>query len=162
MFIRKYCYPSARSARSERSSDEMAMPTNFNSIKKLTSRAFSYLIDGPPQQQSLVAYTRYNLPLKYPYCRPKFLDLDAEATTASGDHDLRPVMHPKRPLIMNAGYAEAINAGKSLHVNEDQSTFCSFIITVPERLREEGWTKEKCLLPCVYFGVFDGHAGKAY
>jgi len=140
----------------------MAMPANFNSFKKFTSRAFSYLLDSTPQQQSLVAYSRYNLPLKYEYCRPKFLDLDVEATTASGDHDLRPVMHPKRPLIMHAGYAEAINAGKTLHVNEDQSTFCSFIITVPEHLREKGWTKEMCQLPCVYFGVFDGHAGKAF
>ena len=135
------------------------MASNFSSIKKMTTRAFNFIMDNPQQHPSLVAYTRYSLPFKYEYARPLFLDLDKEATSASADHELRPVMHPKQPLIMNAGYAEVINAGKTMHTNEDQSTFCSFIINVPKKLRDESWSEEQCQLPCVYFGVFDGHAG---
>ena len=159
----KNCFSRSKSKkrsenRTENHSSRMAL-SNFTSIKKLTTRAFNYLLDNPQQHPSLVAYTRYSLPIKYEYARPNFLDLDKEATSASADHELRPVMHPKRPLIMNAGYAEVINAGKTLHTNEDQSTFCSFVINVPSHLREESWTPEQCLLPCVYFAVFDGHAG---
>eukprot|EP00111_Clytia_hemisphaerica_P003442 TCONS_00009839-protein len=135
------------------------MTSNFSSFKKLTSRAFSYLLDAQQQHPSIVAYTRYSLPRKYTYARPNFLELDEEATIASSDHEIRPVILPKRPLIMNAGYAEVINAGKTPQTNEDQATFCSFVITVPQNMREEGWTKEQCQLPCVYFAVFDGHAG---
>lgn len=137
----------------------MSLSSNFNNLKKFTNRAFSYLLETPQQHPSLVAYTRYSLPIKYEYCRPRFLDLDEEATMASADHQLRPVMHPKRPLIMNAGYAETINAGKTLNKNEDQSVFCSFLVTVPSHMRDEKLTKDEYQMPCVYFGVFDGHAG---
>lgn len=135
----------------------MSVSQNFQSLKKFTTRAVSYLLDSP--QPSLVAYTRYSLPHKYKYERPAFLELDEEATQASADHEIRPVMHPKRPLIMMAGYAEVINAGKTLHVNEDQSSFNSFVVTVPVNQRSESWTTEMCQIPCIYFGVFDGHAG---
>lgn len=139
---------------------KMSVSQNFQSLKKFTTRAVSYLLDSP--QPSLVAYTRYSLPHKYKYERPAFLELDEEATQASADHEIRPVMHPKRPLIMMAGYAEVINAGKTLHVNEDQSSFNSFVVTVPVNQRSESWTTEMCQIPCIYFGVFDGHAGKCH
>lgn len=130
-----------------------------STFRKIT-RAFSYILDTPQQHPSLVAYTRYSLPVKYKYERPSLLELDEEATSASADHDIRPVMHPKRPLLMNAGYAEVINAGKTQHTNEDQSYFCSFVVTVPNHLRDEHWANESCQIPVIYFGVFDGHAGK--
>ena len=164
----KNCFPSLKSKkRSENraatadsnNSSRMAFSSNFSSIKKMTTRVFNFVIDNPQQHPSLVAYTRYSLPIKYEYARPNFLDLDQEATAASSDHELRPVMHSKRPLIMNAGYAEVINAGKTPNTNEDQSTFCSFVINVPSNMREENWSPEQCMLPCVYFAVFDGHAG---
>ena len=138
----------------------MSMSQNFTSLKKLTTRAFSYLLESPQQNPSLVAYARYSLPVKYKYERPSFLDLDIEATSASADHEIRPIMHPKRPLVMNAGYAEVINAGKTLRTNEDQSCFQTFVVTVPIDRRDENWTTEMCQTPCLYFGIFDGHAGK--
>lgn len=136
------------------------MSSSFNSFKKLTTQAFTYLLDTPQQHPSLVAYTRYSLPLKFKYERPVFLELDEEATAASADHEIRPIMHPKRPLVLNAGYAEVINAGKTLQTNEDQSVFDTFVVTVPLSRRDETWTENMCEIPCVYFGVFDGHAGK--
>ena len=136
------------------------MSASFNSFKKLTTQAFTYLLDSPQQHPSLVAYTRYSLPLKYKYERPAFLELDDEATSASADHEIRPIMHAKRPLILNAGYAEVINAGKTLQINEDQANFEAFVVTVPICKREETWTENMCEIPCVYFAIFDGHAGK--
>ena len=135
----------------------MSISENFSSLKKLTTRAFSYILDSPQQNPSLVAYTRYSLPYKYKYKRPAFLELDEDATQASADHEIRPVMHPKRPLVMNTGYAEVINAGKTLRTNEDQSCFHSLIVTVPVNLRDETWTTEMCQIPCIYFGIFDGY-----
>lgn len=131
----------------------------YSSLKKFTNRAWSYIIETPQTNPSLVAYARYSLPIKYPYKRPAFLELDDESTAASSDHEIRPIMHPKLPLLMNAGYAEVINAGKTLRTNEDQSCFHSFIVTVPLHQREESWSSEMCQIPCAYFAVFDGHAG---
>ena len=136
-----------------------SMSSNMSTFRKIT-RAISYIIDPPQQHPSLVAYSRYSLPLKYKYERPGLLELDKEATTASADHEIRPIMHSKRPLLMNAGYAEVINAGKTQKTNEDQSYYCSFVVTVPTHLRDETWKKEECQIPVIYFGVFDGHAGK--
>ena len=130
----------------------------FNSLKKFTARAFTYFLE-PQQQASLPPYNRYNLPVKYQYDRPKFLELDKEASLASADHEIRPVIHPKQPLVMNAGYAEVINAGKTMSTNEDQSCVHSFIVTVPVDKRGEAWTADMYKIPCVLFGVFDGHAG---
>ena len=79
------------------------MSKPLNSFKKLTTQAFNYIIDSPHQPPSLVAYTRYSLPLKYEYERPSFLELDEDSTLASADHQIRPIMHPKKPLAMNTG-----------------------------------------------------------
>ncbi|CAD6195212.1 unnamed protein product [Caenorhabditis auriculariae] len=60
---------------------------------------------------------------KYPYSRPEFLYFSDEETALSADQSVRPVICPKFPTRMPlfAGYAEAINAGKTSH-NEDQAS----------------------------------------
>ena len=56
-----------------------------------------------------------------------------------------------------AGYAEAINAGKSVR-NEDQAAFHRGILRTtdadPRVQFSEDWE-----IPYIYFGIFDGHAG---
>ena len=54
-----------------------------------------------------------------------------------------------------------INAGKTVGVNEDQATVQLFVVTVPVSMRDEGWADNMCEIPCIYFAVFDGHAGKS-
>ena len=138
----------------------MSVQSNFKSFKKLTTRAWSYILETSHQHPSLVAYARYSLPVKYKYERPDFLQLDDEGTIASADHEIRPIVAPKATLLMNAGYAEVINAGKSLNTNEAQSCFHSFVVSVPIHQRNEEWKSADCHIPCVYFAVFDGHAGE--
>ena len=137
----------------------MALYQGFNVVKKVTKNAMNMLLDSPGQHASLVAYAKYSLPVKHKYCRPSFLELDDESTLASADHEIRPILIPKHTLLMNAGYAEVINAGKTKTTNEDQSVVCSFVVTIPVDRRQEGCTREQSMIPCVYFAVFDGHAG---
>ncbi|CAN8018840.1 hypothetical protein HPB47_022400 [Ixodes persulcatus] len=62
------------------------------------------------------------LPLKFKYTRPSFLQLTSDdEIQVSADHVIRPIIVPRdiTKIPWNAGYAEAINAGKSLR-NEDQ------------------------------------------
>ncbi|XP_023243977.1 protein phosphatase 1H-like [Centruroides sculpturatus] len=62
-------------------------------------------------------------PLKFPYTRPHFLQLTTEdEVQVSADHSIRPIIVPRdmTKLPWNSGYAEAINAGKSVR-NEDQA-----------------------------------------
>ncbi|CAN7988734.1 unnamed protein product [Ixodes hexagonus] len=62
------------------------------------------------------------LPLKFKYTRPSFLQLTSDdEIQVSADHLIRPIIVPRdiSKIPWNAGYAEAINAGKSLR-NEDQ------------------------------------------
>ena len=140
----------------------MSGQSGFKSIRKLTSRAWSYILETSTQHPSLVAYARYSLPVKYKYERPDFLQLDDEGIVASADHEIRPIVAPKTTLLMNAGYAEVINAGKSLKTNEDQSCFHSFVVSVPIHQRKEEWKSADCHIPCVYFAIFDGHAGELH
>ncbi|XP_065663854.1 protein phosphatase 1H isoform X2 [Hydra vulgaris] len=130
----------------------------INSIRKFT-RAFSYFIES--QQQSSLRYS-HNLEVKYSYDRPEFLGLDNEAKTACADHEIRPIICPKNPLIMKAGYAEVINGGKTANINEDQSCFHSFTVTVPVDQRAVEWTSDKYKINCILFGMFDGHADQLY
>lgn len=61
--------------------------------------------------------------LKFPYTRPHFLQLTTEdEVQVSADHSIRPIIVPRdmTKLPWNSGYAEAINAGKSVR-NEDQA-----------------------------------------
>uniref|UniRef100_A0A4W5RRQ4 Protein phosphatase, Mg2+/Mn2+ dependent, 1H n=1 Tax=Hucho hucho TaxID=62062 RepID=A0A4W5RRQ4_9TELE len=99
-----------------------------------------------------------DLPLKYPYTRPEFLGLSPDEIECSADHISRPILILKetKRLPWATGYAEVINAGKSL-LNEDQA--CCELLTL----------QNVCLCLCVqeavprltfhYWGLFDGHAG---
>ena len=63
--------------------------------------------------------------VKYAYQRPIFLQLFTDdEIEVTADHLVRPIMVPRDVNILPwyAGYAEAINAGKSLR-NEDQAAF---------------------------------------
>ncbi|KAI2665249.1 Protein phosphatase 1H [Labeo rohita] len=73
-----------------------------------------------------------DLPLKYPYMRPKFLGLSADEIECSADHIARPILILKetRRLPWATGYAEVINAGKSA-LNEDQA--CCEVVLVKKR-----------------------------
>ncbi len=85
----------------------MTFASSYNAFKRWSSSAISAILEQPPRNNpSLVSYTKYKLPVKYKYKRPEFMDLDEEATMASADHDIRPVMRPKRSLALDAGYAE--------------------------------------------------------
>ncbi|KHJ87652.1 protein phosphatase 2C, partial [Oesophagostomum dentatum] len=61
--------------------------------------------------------------LPYPYSRPEFLYFSEDEITLSADQCVRPVLCPKYPsrMPLYAGYAEVVNAGKTLQ-NEDQAS----------------------------------------
>ncbi|KAK6747754.1 hypothetical protein RB195_000757 [Necator americanus] len=61
--------------------------------------------------------------LPYPYSRPEFLYFSEDEITLSADQCIRPVLCPKYPsrMPLYAGYAEVVNAGKTLQ-NEDQAS----------------------------------------
>lgn len=92
------------------------------------------------------------LPLKYEFSRPFFLELTNEQFDNSKDHGQRLVLTPNNVLRMpwHAGYAEAINSGKSIYVNEDQASIHVTALTINE---------SEQTIPYVMFSVFDGHAG---
>ncbi|XP_076363592.1 protein phosphatase 1H [Tachypleus tridentatus] len=67
----------------------------------------------------------FDRPLKFPYTRPHFLQFNTDdEVQVSADHAIRPIIVPRdiTRLPWNSGYAEAINAGKSVR-NEDQATY---------------------------------------
>ncbi|XP_065058288.1 protein phosphatase 1H-like [Rhopilema esculentum] len=138
----------------------MAFASSFSAFKKWSGSAIAAFLDQPHRSApGLASYTKFKLPTKYTYKRPDFLELDMEATMAAADHEIRPVMRPKKCLAMDAGYAETINAGKTHKRNEDQSVVESFFIKVAEEFWDSPKELEKYSIPCVYFGIFDGHAG---
>ncbi|KAI4827020.1 hypothetical protein KUCAC02_030448 [Chaenocephalus aceratus] len=105
-----------------------------------------------------------SLPPRFPYGRPDFLDLTPELLQYSTEHASRPVLTLKRDsrLPWRLGYAEVINAGKSM-LNEDQGCCEKLFVKKPS-----GKNRNSSLLedngdgtgiPMHYFGVFDGHAG---
>ncbi|KAK6055331.1 hypothetical protein COOONC_07165 [Cooperia oncophora] len=59
----------------------------------------------------------------YPYSRPEFLYFSEDEIMLSADQCVRPVLCPKYPskMPLYAGYAEVINAGKTVQ-NEDQAS----------------------------------------
>ncbi|XP_043093741.1 protein phosphatase 1H-like [Puntigrus tetrazona] len=122
-----------------------------------------------------------DLPLKYPYMRPKFLGLSADEIECSADHIARPILILKetRRLPWATGYAEVINAGKSA-LNEDQA--CCEVVLVKKKpigsltprklaasrrrssiLNSDGVgmleNNNTTGIPMHFWGVFDGHAG---
>lgn len=85
----------------------MAFASSFTAFKKWSGSAIAAILDQPHRSaHGLASYTKFKLPTKYEYKRPDFLELDKEATLASADHDIRPVMRPKHCLALDAGYAE--------------------------------------------------------
>nr|XP_058969527.1 protein phosphatase 1J-like [Pocillopora verrucosa] len=125
----------------------LAYFTNVNSDRRLGFRAYDDMLEE-----------------KYKYRRPEFLQLNEESEQAASDHDSRAILMPHRELPLNAGYAEAINAGKTPHKNEDQSVAGMFCLNVSKLTQESDGdgspthvTQTK--IPYAYFGVFDGHAG---
>ncbi|XP_034948573.1 protein phosphatase 1H isoform X2 [Chelonus insularis] len=86
-----------------------------------------------------------------PYSRPSFLGLTAEETQVSADHKVRPIIVPRdlSRLPWCAGYAECINAGKSMW-NEDQAAATRGDLILPD---------SDVSLPYIMFSMFDGHAG---
>ena len=98
--------------------------------------------------------------VKYAYQRPVFLQLFTDdEVQVTADHMVRPIMVPRDIQILPwfTGYAEAINAGKSVR-NEDQAAFHRGVLRTKDadsRVKFNGdWE-----IPYVYFGTFDGHAG---
>lgn len=108
--------------------------------------------------------------LKFPYTRPEFLQLKTDDEIfVSADHQIRPIILPRdvTRLPWKAGYAECINAGKSLR-NEDQAACYQDLAfkRPPANQFERGNDSGAIIpfgnqIPWVYFGIFDGHAGAA-
>ena len=105
------------------------------------------------------------LRVKYPYQRPLFLQLFSDdEIQATADHLVRPIIVPRDVAVLpwHAGYAEAINAGKSLR-NEDQAAFHRGVLRTCDAddadYASAGTGAEDWEVPYVFFGVFDGHAG---
>lgn len=94
-----------------------------------------------------------NLPDKFSYARPPFLQLlTPDELKASADHNVRPIIVPRdiSGMPWSTGYAECVNSGKS-EWNEDQAAFQRHRLTHPQARHPD--------LPYIYFGTFDGHAG---
>nr|XP_020481021.1 LOW QUALITY PROTEIN: protein phosphatase 1H-like [Monopterus albus] len=73
-----------------------------------------------------------SMPPRFPYGRPDFLDLTPELLQYSTEHASRPVLALKRGsrLPWGTGYAEVINAGKSM-LNEDQASCEKLFVRKP-------------------------------
>uniref|UniRef100_A0A672MQP1 Protein phosphatase, Mg2+/Mn2+ dependent, 1J n=1 Tax=Sinocyclocheilus grahami TaxID=75366 RepID=A0A672MQP1_SINGR len=105
------------------------------------------------------------LPPRFPYSRPEFLDLTPELLQYSTEHASRPVITLKRDsrLPWRTGYAEVINAGKSM-LNEDQAS-CEllYIRKMSSKQQRSSMLQEDSGdttgIPMHFWGVFDGHAG---
>ncbi|XP_065351032.1 protein phosphatase 1H [Cloeon dipterum] len=112
-------------------------------------------VDGPSDERD----RHRHLPHKFPYTRPHFLQLHTEEEIAvTADHHIRPIIVPRDINVMpwSAGYAEAVNAGKSM-LNEDQACIHRGLLTRQDRNSSDSHKAPS--LPYVYFGIFDGHAG---
>lgn len=72
----------------------------------------------------------------------------------SADHKVRPIIVPRdlSRLPWCAGYAECINAGKSMW-NEDQAAATRGDLVLPDSDFSD------ITLPYIMFSMFDGHAG---
>uniref|UniRef100_A0A671MX67 Protein phosphatase 1H-like n=1 Tax=Sinocyclocheilus anshuiensis TaxID=1608454 RepID=A0A671MX67_9TELE len=100
------------------------------------------------------------LPPRFPYSRPEFLDLTPELLHYSTEHASRPVITLKRDsrLPWRTGYAEVINAGKSM-LNEDQFCFMLLMVQKLHTLSSFSSLQDTTGIPMHFWGVFDGHAG---
>ncbi|XP_033822000.1 protein phosphatase 1H [Periophthalmus magnuspinnatus] len=105
-----------------------------------------------------------SLPPRFPYGRPDFLELTPELLQYSTEHASRPVLTLKRGtrLPWRTGYAEVINAGKSM-LNEDQASCEKLFVKKPSGKHRNSTLLEDngdgTGIPMHFWGVFDGHAG---
>jgi protein phosphatase 1H len=109
---------------------------------------------APPRQGSPTSQT--TIRQKYNYQRPAFLKLETEdEIQVTADHNVRPIIVPRdvSALPWNAGYAETINAGKSVR-NEDQAFVRRGCVSFAT-----SQNSEQVKIPYTMFGMFDGHAG---
>ncbi|TRY98841.1 hypothetical protein DNTS_027856 [Danionella cerebrum] len=145
--------------------------------------AVSSLLNGIPVSPSLSAREPGpDLPLRFPYSRPDFLALSPDEVQCSADHGSRPILILKEPkLPWRTGYAEVINAGKSV-LNEDQA--CCELLKLhksPSDPNPHATGRRRSSLPSTdtlqqdrddtlttedpqplllqFWGVFDGHGG---
>lgn len=95
------------------------------SVTTSSSASGSNSFDKPSGTHSKSQQQQFGVPgsAKFPYQRPSFLQLESEdEIQVTADHVIRPIIVPRdiSQLPWNTGYAECINAGKSLR-NEDQA-----------------------------------------
>ena len=115
----------------------------------------SHATSSFPTEAELVFFELFQCPSNI---HTKFSSLQVTA-----DHLVRPIMVPRDVNVLpwNSGYAEAINAGKSLR-NEDQAAFHRGVLRacdLPAEVESELDSSKTVDIPYVYFGTFDGHAG---
>ena len=117
-------------------------------------------IDGVSLNGTSGASGQSKVKVKYAYQRPIFLQLFTEdEIQVTADHMVRPIMVPRDVQILPwfTGYAEAINAGKSVR-NEDQAAFHRGVLRTSDADPRIHFNKDWDI-PYIYFGIFDGHAG---
>lgn len=84
----------------------------------------------------------------YPYSRPEFLYFSEDEIMLSADQCVRPVLCPKYPskMPLYAGYAEVINAGKTVQ-NEDQASARMLTLVQQGHDAEEAKELDHCRNP---------------
>lgn len=135
---------------------------------KLMPDAIDDILKSVPPYHNGSNYKTAKLP-KFRYSRPEFLQLKTDdEILVSADHQIRPIILPRdvSRLPWKSGYAECINAGKSLR-NEDQAACYQDVLikkSASVQASKNSDSESASLadkLPWVYFGIFDGHAGTA-
>ncbi|XP_069792692.1 protein phosphatase 1M-like [Narcine bancroftii] len=121
---------------------------------------------GSPSEKKSPAAPADDAPPAAVYSRPHFLHQSAGERSRILDRGVRPVLFLPRNqrLAWNTGYAEVINAGKSIY-NEDQAT-CTPIILKRRVSNVEDWVllcpsedMQNDEIVATYWGLFDGHGG---
>lgn len=151
----------------ENTSSRRGKLTTSTSTENIDSYYLDWIRDGGSGHNG-TNYKSAKLP-KYHYSRPEFLQLKTDdEILVSADHQIRPIILPRdvSRLPWKSGYAECINAGKSLR-NEDQAACYQDVLikkTTSIQTNTNAESDSNSLtnkLPWVYFGIFDGHAGTA-
>lgn len=126
--------------------------------------ALATVVSGFDSHATSISIESHALGPKFPYMRPHFLNLNiTEEVPLSADHRVRPIIVPRErdALPWGSGYAECVNAGKSLR-NEDQATVYEF--SLGRRPNSHHGSVDPLAsaqqdIQVKYFGIFDGHAG---
>lgn len=94
--------------------------------------------------------------------RPLFLQLTNDQYAEAVNNIVRPIIESSSLLPLMSGYAEAVNAGKTRFLNEDQATITQLTMTIDKSNNNKDTNSfVKTKVPYFYFGVYDGHAGPA-